>query len=214
MPWDPWWFAPDGVPLKGGPGHLVVWADTGTTELRWDVPDNVDLLAVSMTVLALLLLIPLTSINRRKSWETRPRPPPPHSRRPNPFRRHHRPRPLSPPVEPSPANQTPPPTPTPLQHKTQPRLTPTPDPPPLQTPTPLQHKPNQTRDTATTPNWPRDSTPRCSPTGSNNYSPRPRTTQRTITPFTKTATACDSIRLAATRVADSKDISWFYIVCR
>ena len=29
VPWDPWWFAPDGVPLKGGPGHLVVWADTG-----------------------------------------------------------------------------------------------------------------------------------------------------------------------------------------
>ena len=77
VPWDPWWFAPDGVPLKGGPGHLVVWADTGTTELRWDVPDNVDLLAVSMTVLALLLLIPLTSINRRKGWELdpdRPRP--------------------------------------------------------------------------------------------------------------------------------------------
>ena len=77
VPWDPWWFAPDGVPLKGGPGHLVVWADTGTTELRWDVPDNVDLLAVSLTVLALLLLIPLTSINRRKGWELdpdRPRP--------------------------------------------------------------------------------------------------------------------------------------------
>ena len=77
VPWDPWWFAPDGVPLKGGPGHLVVWADTGTTELRWDVPDNVDLLAVSLTVLALLLLIPMTSINRRKGWELdpdRPRP--------------------------------------------------------------------------------------------------------------------------------------------
>ena len=77
VPWDPWWFAPDGVPLKGGPGHLVVWADTGTTELRWDVPDNVDLLAVSLTALALLLLIPLTSINRRKGWELdpdRPRP--------------------------------------------------------------------------------------------------------------------------------------------
>ena len=77
VPWDPWWFAPDGVPLKGGPGHLVIWADTGTTELRWDVPDNVDLLAVSMTVLALLLLIPMTSINRRKGWELdpdRPRP--------------------------------------------------------------------------------------------------------------------------------------------
>ena len=77
VPWDPWWFAPDGVPLKGGPGHLVIWADTGTTELRWDVPDNVDLLAVSLTVLALLLLIPMTSINRRKGWELdpdRPRP--------------------------------------------------------------------------------------------------------------------------------------------
>ena len=36
--WDPWWSAADGAPLKGGPGHLVVWVEPGVTELRWDVP--------------------------------------------------------------------------------------------------------------------------------------------------------------------------------
>ena len=35
VPWDPDWRSVDGTPVrKGGPGHLLVWADRGVTELR------------------------------------------------------------------------------------------------------------------------------------------------------------------------------------
>ena len=75
--WDPWWFADDGVPLKGGPGHLVVWVEPGTTELRWDVPAQVDAMAAGVTALSLLLLVAMVRINRRQGWDIdpdRPRP--------------------------------------------------------------------------------------------------------------------------------------------
>ena len=77
VPWDPWWFADDGVPLKGGPGHLVVWVEPGTTELRWDVPAQVDAMAAGVTALSLLLLVAMVRINRREGWDVdpdRPRP--------------------------------------------------------------------------------------------------------------------------------------------
>ena len=77
VPWDPWWFADDGVPLKGGPGHLVVWVEPGTTELRWDVPAQVDAMAAGVTALSLLLLVAMVRVNRREGWDIdpdRPRP--------------------------------------------------------------------------------------------------------------------------------------------
>ena len=75
--WDPWWFADDGVPLKGGPGHLVVWVEPGVTELRWYVPGRVDATAVAVTALSLLLLVAMVRVNRREGWDIdpdRPRP--------------------------------------------------------------------------------------------------------------------------------------------
>ena len=77
VPWDPWWFADDGVPLKGGPGHLVVWVEPGVTELRWDVPTRVDAMAAGVTALSLLLLVVMVRLNRREGWHIdpdRPRP--------------------------------------------------------------------------------------------------------------------------------------------
>ena len=77
VPWDPWWFADDGVALKGGPGHLVMWVEPGTTELRWDVPAQVDAMAAGVTALSLLLLVAMVRINRRQGWDIdpdRPRP--------------------------------------------------------------------------------------------------------------------------------------------
>ena len=68
VPWDPWWFADDGVPLKGGPGHLVVWVGPGVTEMRWDVPAWVDAMAAAVTGLSLLLIGGLVRINRREGW--------------------------------------------------------------------------------------------------------------------------------------------------
>ena len=72
VPWDPWWFADDGVPLKGGPGHLVVWVEPGVTELRWDVPAQVDAMAAGVTALSLLLLVAMVRINRREGWDIDP----------------------------------------------------------------------------------------------------------------------------------------------
>ena len=77
VPWDPWWFADDGVPLKGGPAHLVVWVEPGVTELRWDVPAQVDAMAAGITALSLLLLAVMVRVNRREGWDIdpdRPRP--------------------------------------------------------------------------------------------------------------------------------------------
>lgn len=77
VPWDPWWSAPDGVPLKGGPGHMVLWVEPGVTELRWDVPGRVDAMAAGVTALSLVLLVVMVGINRREGWDIdpdRPRP--------------------------------------------------------------------------------------------------------------------------------------------
>ncbi len=72
VPWDPWWFATNGAPLKGGPGHLVAWVDEGTTELHWDVPDHVDQTAIAVTGLSLLVLLVMCIRNRRFGFEIDP----------------------------------------------------------------------------------------------------------------------------------------------
>ena len=78
VPWDPDWRSSDGAPvLKGGPGHLVVWAERGVTELRWSVPGVVDGAAAAVTVIALTAAGTLSIINRRRGFPTdlgRPRP--------------------------------------------------------------------------------------------------------------------------------------------
>ena len=72
VPWDPWWFAADGVPLKGGPGHMVLWVEPGVTELRWYVPGRVDAMAAGVTALSLLLLAVMIGVNRRMGWDIDP----------------------------------------------------------------------------------------------------------------------------------------------
>ena len=78
VPWDPYWRSVSGTPVvKGGPGHVVVWVDQGTTELRWSVPRAVDTAAVTVTGIALLATATLAVINRRRGFPThidRPRP--------------------------------------------------------------------------------------------------------------------------------------------
>ena len=55
VPWDPDWRSLGGTPVRlGGPGHLVVWAERGTTELRWGVPRAVDIAALATTGAAAL----------------------------------------------------------------------------------------------------------------------------------------------------------------
>ena len=60
VPWDPDWRSLDGTPVrKGGPGHLVVWASEGLTELRWSVSRPVDIAsAVVSGVAALVAIVP------------------------------------------------------------------------------------------------------------------------------------------------------------
>ncbi|MDE0652614.1 MAG: hypothetical protein OXI26_03075, partial [bacterium] len=73
VPWDPYWASASGTPvLKGGPGHLVVWAHRGTTELRWSVPGTVDAAAAAVTGVALLSAASLSIINRRRGWDPDP----------------------------------------------------------------------------------------------------------------------------------------------
>ncbi len=73
VPWDPYWRAENGAPvLKGGPGHLVVWAKPGTTELRWDVPAAVDAAAAMASGAALLAVAGLSVVNRRRGWDPDP----------------------------------------------------------------------------------------------------------------------------------------------
>lgn len=78
VPWDPYWRAERGAPvLKGGPGHIVVWAEPGTTEMRWDVPAAVDAAAAIASGAALMSAAGLSIINRRRGWDSdpdRPRP--------------------------------------------------------------------------------------------------------------------------------------------
>ncbi len=69
VPWDPYWRSTGGSAVhKGGPGHLVVWANHGTTELRWSVPGRVDAVAAAVTGTAAAAAGGLTMINRRASW--------------------------------------------------------------------------------------------------------------------------------------------------
>ena len=70
VPWDPDWRSVGDTPVhKGGPGHLVVWAERGVTELRWSVPGVVDAAAVAVTGAAALAALGLTALNRRRGWE-------------------------------------------------------------------------------------------------------------------------------------------------
>ena len=69
VPWDPYWSSTGGSAVhKGGPGHLVVWANHGTTELRWSVPGRVDAAAAAVTGAAAAAAGGLTLINRRAGW--------------------------------------------------------------------------------------------------------------------------------------------------
>ena len=69
VPWDPWWTASTGTPvLKGGPGHLIVWADQDSTELVWDVPVEVDAAAAGLTVAAAAMSAALAALNRRRRF--------------------------------------------------------------------------------------------------------------------------------------------------
>lgn len=71
VPWDPYWRTENGAPvLKGGPGHLVVWAQPGTTELRWEVPSAVDAAAAIASGAALLAVGGLLIVNRRRGWDS------------------------------------------------------------------------------------------------------------------------------------------------
>ena len=78
VPWDPDWRSLDATPVrKGGPGHLVVWANEGVTELRWSIRGAVDVAAAATTGAAVLAVVALAAVNRRRGWATapdRPRP--------------------------------------------------------------------------------------------------------------------------------------------
>ena len=73
VPWDPHWHSTSGTPVhKGGPGHLVVWAERGATELRWSVPGAVDAAAAAATGGASLLAVGMGVVNRRRGWKLDP----------------------------------------------------------------------------------------------------------------------------------------------
>ena len=73
VPWDPDWRSVGDTPVhKGGPGHLVIWADQGVTELRWSVPRAVDGAAVAATGAALVSTAALAAVNRRRGWQIDP----------------------------------------------------------------------------------------------------------------------------------------------
>ena len=74
IPWDPDWRSLDGTPVQmGGPGHLVVWAQEGETELRWSVARGVDIVFGIVTGLSILGLVALQIFDRRRGTETPPR---------------------------------------------------------------------------------------------------------------------------------------------
>ena len=73
VPWDPDWHSTGDTPvLKGGPGHLIVWAERGVTELRWSVPGTVDAAAAATTGASLLAVGALAAVNRRRGFEAEP----------------------------------------------------------------------------------------------------------------------------------------------
>ena len=70
VPWDPDWRAVDATPVrKGGPGHLIVWANPGTNEFRWSVSRGVDVAAMATTGAAVLAVVALAIANRRLGWK-------------------------------------------------------------------------------------------------------------------------------------------------
>lgn len=70
VPWDPDWRSLGGTPVrKGGPGHLVVWVERGATELRWAVPDGVNVAAGATTGAAAVVTAVLAFVNRRHGFE-------------------------------------------------------------------------------------------------------------------------------------------------
>ena len=70
VPWDPWWHSHSDTPtLKGGPGHLVIWANKGETLLRWNVPVSVDVTAAVTTGMSFLIALGLALENRRRGFE-------------------------------------------------------------------------------------------------------------------------------------------------
>lgn len=70
VPWDPHWRSVHGSPVrKGGPGHLLVWAEEGRTELRWSVPAAVDVAAAATTGAAALVSAALAAANRRRGFQ-------------------------------------------------------------------------------------------------------------------------------------------------
>ena len=71
VPWDPYWQAANGTPVyKAGPGHLVIWAQQGTTKLRWSVPGGVNVAAAVTTIAAWLATLVLMAVNRRRGFPT------------------------------------------------------------------------------------------------------------------------------------------------
>ena len=67
VPWDPYWRSVGGTPVhKGGPGHLIVWAQRGSTELRWSVPVAVDIVAATVTIASLLIVMASVRGERRR----------------------------------------------------------------------------------------------------------------------------------------------------
>ena len=78
VPWDPYWHSHNNTPvLKGGPGHIVAWADEGHNNYGWWVPPQVDTAAIITTAGAAALAITLLITGRR-----RPQSPDLPSRRP------------------------------------------------------------------------------------------------------------------------------------
>ncbi|MDE0654221.1 MAG: hypothetical protein OXI26_11270 [bacterium] len=73
VPWDPDWRSVSGTPVrKGGPGHLVVWAQEGETELRWSVRSGVNIAAGTVTGLGVLGLAALQALGGRGVRGSRP----------------------------------------------------------------------------------------------------------------------------------------------
>jgi len=53
IPWDPYWHAHNATPvLKGGPGHLIVWAEPGQNSYGWWIPRGVDTAGIIVTAAA------------------------------------------------------------------------------------------------------------------------------------------------------------------
>ena len=67
VPWDPYWHSHNNTPvLKGGPGHIIAWADEGHNNYGWWVPPQVDTAAIITTASAAALAITLLITGRRR----------------------------------------------------------------------------------------------------------------------------------------------------